>query len=109
MDTRYMMDKRSLEKVEQVALRVKPGNPFPLGSSWDGIGINFALFSQHAERVELLLFDDENSDAPRHVLELTERTGPVWHTYVFNLQPGQLYGYRVYGPYDPENGRRFNP
>ena len=108
MDTQYMTDIRSSAKMQPAPLRVKPGNPFPLGATWDGLGVNFALYSQHAERVTLLLFDDAEHAAPAHVLELTERTGPVWHVYVFNLQPGQLYGYRVYGPYDPQNGLRFN-
>lgn len=86
-----------------------PGRPYPMGADWDGLGVNFALYSQHAERVELLLFKSAESKEPSAVLELPERTGPIWHGYIPNLRPGQLYGYRVYGPYDPEQGHRFNP
>jgi glycogen operon protein len=90
-------------------LRTVPGRPFPLGATWDGMGINFALFSAHAEAVELVLFDDPDDAAPAATLPLHERTGPVWHGYVPGLRPGQLYGYRVHGPYEPEQGLRFNP
>lgn len=76
---------------------------------WDGIGVNFALHSAHAEKVELLLFDHKDATEPSFVFELPERTGPIWHGYLVNLRPGQLYGYRVYGPYDPAHGHRFNP
>jgi len=88
---------------------VWPGRPYPLGADWDGLGVNFALYSQYAEQVELLLFEHPDDDGPSSVLSLPERTGPIWHGYVANLRPGQLYGYRVYGPYEPENGHRFNP
>jgi glycogen operon protein len=71
--------------------------------------VNFALHSAHAEKVELLLFNDAEDTEPAVTFELPERTGPMWHGYVVNLRPGQLYGYRVYGPYDPANGHRFNP
>jgi isoamylase len=80
-----------------------PGRPFPLGATWDGQGTNFSLFSEHAERVELCLFD------PDRRVELTERTAFNWHCYVPGVGPGQRYGYRVHGPYEPEEGRRFNP
>jgi isoamylase len=82
---------------------VWPGRPFPLGATWDGQGTNFSLFSEHAERVELCLFDDERR------LEVTERTAFNWHCYLPGVGPGQRYGYRVHGPYEPEEGRRFNP
>ena len=85
---------------------VWPGSAFPLGATWDGSGTNFSLFSEHAERVELCLFDDD--DAEERV-ELTERTAHTWHGYLPGIGPGQRYGYRVHGPYDPENGHRFNP
>ena len=88
---------------------LRPGKPSPLGATWDGLGVNFALFSRHATRVELLLFDDPMDEAPSTTIELPERTGPIWHGYIPNLRPGQLYGYRVYGPYEPEEGHRFNP
>ncbi len=86
-----------------------PGAPYPLGASWDGTGVNFALFSEHATAVELCLF--EGLDAPREAVRIpvTAQTDHVWHIYVRGLQPGQLYGYRVYGPYAPDEGHRFNP
>lgn len=85
------------------------GEPFPLGATWDGLGVNFSLYSDHAEKIELLLFDDASDERPSRVYELTEWTGPIWHIYLPDIRPGQLYGYRVYGPYEPEKGHRFNP
>ncbi len=86
-----------------------PGTPYPLGAIWDGEGVNFALFSAHATRVELCLFD--SPAAPREAIRLVlpERNEDVWHGYVPGVGPGQLYGYRVYGPYNPAQGHRFNP
>ena len=82
-----------------------PGQPFPLGATWDGEGTNFSLFSEHAERVELCLFDDD----AEHRVELVERTAHNWHGYVPGVHAGQRYGFRVHGPYDPAAGLRFNP
>lgn len=93
----------------QKGLHIRPGKPYPRGATWDGIGVNFALHSAHAEKVELLLFEDAEAAEPSVTFVLPEKTGPMWHGYVVNLRPGQLYGYRVYGPYDPANGHRFNP
>lgn len=90
-------------------LDIWPGRPYPLGAHFDGKGVNFALYSQHAEDVVLVLFDNSQDTNPRFSLELPERTGPVWHGYVPGLEPGQLYGYRVHGTFDPERGHRFNP
>jgi glycogen operon protein len=90
-----------------VRQRILPGLPYPLGATWDGKGVNFALFSAHAEKVELCLFDP----AGRRELEripLPEYTDQVWHGYLADAAPGTLYGYRVYGPYDPKAGHRFN-
>ena len=86
---------------------VWPGRPYPLGAMWDGEGVNFALYSEHAEKVELCLFDPSGK---REVLRvpLPEQTDMVWHGYLPEARPGQLYGYRVYGPYAPEQGHRFN-
>ena len=98
-----------IEKRVQDGLRIRAGMPYPRGATWDGIGVNFALHSAHADKVELLLFENANDDRPSHVFELPEQTGPMWHGYIVNLRPGQLYGYRVYGPYNPEAGQRFNP
>jgi isoamylase len=83
-----------------------PGRPFPLGATWDGEGTNFSLFSEHADRVELCLFDE--ADGEQRV-ELTERTAFNWHCYLPGVGPGQRYGYRVHGSYAPHNGHRFNP
>jgi isoamylase len=90
-------------------VRAWPGAPYPLGASWDGEGVNFALFSEHAEHVSLLLFDDPRSGVPSTVVQLTETTDQVWHVYLPDVRPGALYGYKVDGPYDPGAGHRFNP
>jgi isoamylase len=84
--------------------RVWPGEPFPLGPSWDGHGTNFSLFSENAERVELCLFDGDQEER----IEVHERTAFSWHCYLPDVGPGTRYGYRVHGPYDPERGPRFN-
>ncbi|MGA7925182.1 MAG: glycogen debranching protein GlgX [Candidatus Sulfotelmatobacter sp.] len=86
---------------------VWPGQPYPLGSTWDGEGVNFALYSEHAEKVELCLFDSSGKRETLRV-QIREQTDMVWHGYLPELRPGQLYGYRVYGPYAPEQGHRFN-
>src|ERR671910_583935 len=83
-----------------------PGKPYPLGATFDGSGVNFALFSEVAERVELCLIDENNAETR---LDLIEVDGFVWHAYLPRIQPGQRYGYRIYGPYDPANGHRCNP
>ncbi len=85
-----------------------PGSPNPLGAQWDGSGVNFALFSANATKVELCLFDATGRREIERV-ELPEFTHEVWHGYLPDIRPGQLYGYRVYGPYEPEAGHRFNP
>jgi glycogen operon protein len=88
--------------------KILPGRPSPLGATWDGVGVNFAIYSEGAEQVELCLFDDPNG-AETERIKLPERMTYVWHGYIKNIQPGQLYGYRVYGPFQPEKGLRFNP
>ncbi len=85
------------------------GEPFPLGATWDGSGVNFALFSEGAERVELCLFDEAAGEVEVERIPVTEQTDFVWHVYLPEARPGQLYGYRVYGPHDPARGLRFNP
>ena len=87
--------------------RVWPGVAYPLGATFDGRGVNFALFSAHAEKVELCLFDARGQRELERVV-LPEYTDQVWHGYLPDARPGQLYGYRVYGPYDPKSGHRFN-
>src|SRR5579872_1543252 len=87
---------------------VWPGKPYPLGANWDGEGVNFALFSEHAEAVELCLFDQAGR-RELHRVRVKEQTDQVWHCYLPEARPGLIYGYRVYGPYDPAKGYRFNP
>src|SRR3954469_12231168 len=90
-------------------MRVWPGQPYPLGATWDGSGVNFALFSENGTGVELCLFDGPDDGTERHKIQLQERTDQVWHCYLPDVRPGQFYGYRVHGPYDPKAGHRFNP
>jgi isoamylase len=87
-------------------MRTRPGNPYPLGATWDGSGVNFALFSENATGVELCLFDAEGKQT---IVRMTEHTDQVWHVYLPEARPGQRYGYRVHGPWEPANGHRFNP
>ena len=89
-------------------VRVRPGRPYPLGATWDGSGVNFALFSAHATRVELCLFDPSGAEEVER-LTLPEYTDEVWHGYLPDAAPGLVYGYRVHGPYRPDEGHRFNP
>ncbi len=89
-------------------MRVWPGRPYPRGATWDGTGVNFAVFSEHATRVELCLFDVPDPRTERRI-DLPDRTDQVFHAYLPDILPGQLYGYRVHGPYQPAKGQRFNP
>jgi len=89
-------------------MRVWPGKAHPLGATWDGNGVNFAIFSESATGVELCLFDTPEATTESSRIALTERRDMVWHCYVPDLRPGQLYGYRFQGPYDPAKGHRFN-
>jgi isoamylase len=88
--------------------KLLPGQPYPLGASWDGNGVNFALYSENATKVDLCLFDDQNAKEEKERIELKDVTAYVWHAYLPGIKPGQLYGYRVHGPYEPEKGHRFN-
>ena len=90
-------------------MRAWPGTATPLGATWDGEGTNFALFSEHATRVELCLFDSADSGIAAECIDVREKTGSVWHTYLPDARPGQAYGYRVHGPVAPQDGHRFNP
>src|SRR5688572_24553727 len=90
-------------------MRVWPGQPYPNGATWDGSGVNFAIFSQNATGVELCLFDGPDDGVEREKIWLRERTDQVWHCYLPDVRPGQFYGFRVHGPYTPEEGHRFNP
>jgi isoamylase len=86
-----------------------PGKPYPLGATWDGEGVNFALYAEHATKVELCLFDAASGEGESASYTLYEKSYQIWHCYVPGLAPGQLYGYRVHGPYEPAEGKRFNP
>jgi glycogen operon protein len=90
-------------------MRVWPGRPYPLGATWDGAGVNFALYSENATRVELCLFDRPDATAPTATIPFKERTDLVFHAYLPDVLPGQLYGYRAHGPHEPAKGHRFNP
>jgi len=83
-----------------------PGHPYPLGATYDGVGVNFALFAEHAESVELCLFDEAGNERR---IRVTERTHNSWHVYLPGIKPGQHYGYRVKGVFDPNEGQRYNP
>src|SRR6478672_1924669 len=89
-------------------MRTWPGHPYPLGATWDGAGVNFAIFAENATKVELCLFDSPDAKAEVHRLTLRHQTDLVWHAYLPEVLPGQLHGYRVHGPYEPAQGHRFN-
>ncbi|MBW7857423.1 MAG: glycogen debranching enzyme GlgX, partial [Leptonema sp. (in: Bacteria)] len=89
-------------------IKVLEGNPYPLGATWDGAGVNFALYSQHADAVSLCLFQSPNQKVESLCIPMKNRTHYIWHCYIMGVRPGQLYGYRVQGPYDPTKGHRFN-
>jgi len=90
-------------------MRVWPGQPYPLGATWTGVGVNFAIFSAHATKIELCLFDSVESTSESARIALPEQTDMVWHAFFPDIRPNQLYGYRVHGPYEPAHGHRFNP
>ncbi len=96
------------EPAQHHGVELWSGSPHPLGATWDGQGVNFALYSRHADKVELCLFD-AGGRRETHRIALRERTDSVWHGYLPHVRPGQPYGYRVHGPYKPEEGHRFNP
>ena len=89
-------------------MKIWPGRSYPLGATWDGAGVNFALFSENAAKVELCLFDGPGGNQEVARIRMPEHTAQVWHVYLPGVRPGQLYGYRVHGPYEPEAGHRFN-
>jgi glycogen operon protein len=90
-------------------MRTRPGSPYPLGATWDGSGVNFGLFSEHATKVEMCMFDGPDGNREMARIPMREQTDQVWHIYLPEARPGQRYGYRVEGPYDPTSGHRFNP
>src|SRR5271166_3669888 len=87
---------------------ILPGKPYPQGATWDGAGVNFSIYSENATGVDLCLYDEVSSPVAR-TIRVTESTGHVWHCYVPGIKLGQLYGFRVFGPFEPEKGLRFNP
>jgi len=91
-----------------MVLAVRLGKPYPLGATWDGEGVNFSLYSENAEGVELCLFQSEDDEYETVKIRLKERTHHIWHVYIPGIHPGQLYGYRVYGKYAPDEGKLFN-
>jgi isoamylase len=97
-----------LRAKHETGIRVWPGQPYPLGATWDGRGVNFAIYSEHASKVELCLFESPDATRESARITLPENTDLVWHGFFPDLTPGQLYGYRVHGPYEPETGHRFN-
>ncbi|TDH21564.1 glycogen debranching enzyme GlgX [Segetibacter sp. 3557_3] len=106
-ETLHAPQKRELstDKVRKVSA----GASFPLGATWDGKGVNFALYAENATSIHLCLFDENDSEKESSIIPVKEMDSHIWHVYVPGLAPGQLYGYRVFGPYEPENGHRFNP
>src|SRR5690606_12619403 len=88
---------------------IYPGKPYPLGATWDGEGVNFSVYAEQATAVHLCLFDGATPNAGETVITLTERTHQVYHGYVAGLAPGQCYGYRMDGPFEPSDGQRYNP
>lgn len=108
------LESRSPQRVRPRArhesgIRIWPGRSYPLGATWDGRGVNFALYAENATKVELCLFDSPDATRESACIPLPEYTDFVWHGYFPDLVPGQLYGYRVHGPYEPQAGHRFNP
>ena len=90
-------------------MKIWPGKPYPLGATWDGAGVNFSLFSENATGVDLCLYDWPEGQYEVARIPLREKTAQVWHAYLPEVRPGQLYGFRVQGPYEPAQGHRFNP
>jgi len=94
---------------KSTAIRIFPGRPYPLGATWDGAGVNFAIFSENGTKAELCLFDSKSAKQESHRLVMPEYTDFVFHCYLPDVRPGQLYGYRIHGPWEPTKGHRFNP
>lgn len=89
-------------------IKMYPGNPYPLGATWDGKGVNFALYADNATAVEICFFSSEKDETEIVKIKFKERSHQIWHGYFPDIKPGQLYGYRVHGPFEPEHGHRFN-
>jgi isoamylase len=106
---RAVIDRNGCSSEESMSYRIWPGKPYPLGSTWDGSGVNVALYSENATKVELCLYSGPDEIKEPECITLPEQTDMVWHGYLPDLRPGQHYGFRVHGPYEPEKGHRFNP
>src|SRR3954462_14716148 len=106
--TFYLGSSRASLRADSMRRTILPGKPYPQGATWDGTGVNFSLYSEKATAVDLCLFDDLES-CETEIVSVRESTGYVWHCYLPGVKLGQLYGYRVHGPYEPERGERFNP
>ncbi|MBL0740594.1 glycogen debranching protein GlgX [Chryseolinea lacunae] len=100
--------KNKVDTLDGVVLKTYPGDAYPLGATWDGEGVNFALYSERAKFIELCLFDHADDVREAHIIKMTEHSHMVWHVYIPDLKPGQLYAYRAHGAYDPASGDRFN-
>lgn len=97
------------ESSQVAGMRAWKGKPYPLGATWDGMGVNFAIFSASASGAELCLFGGAEDSDENVRIQLRERTNQVWHCFLPDVRPGQLYGWRLSGPYAPDEGHRFNP
>ncbi|HYB43777.1 MAG TPA: glycogen debranching enzyme GlgX, partial [Candidatus Methylomirabilis sp.] len=95
--------------MRETSPHLEPGSPYPLGATWDGAGVNFALFSEHATAADLCLLDPADPAREAQRIRMVEYTDQVWHVYLPEARPGLLYGYRLHGPYEPAEGHRFNP
>lgn len=104
----FHIENEVLSSPDSKQIKVLPGKPYPLGANWDGNGVNFSVFSENAVGMELCLFNADDQETEYARIKIEEVTHHIWHVYIPDLQPGQLYGYRAYGPYEPENGHRFN-
>ncbi|HEY9005381.1 MAG TPA: glycogen debranching protein GlgX [Ohtaekwangia sp.] len=98
-----------VEPITTQKIKTYPGSPYPLGAIWDGNGVNFAIYADKATGVDLCLFKNPKDETEYARIKMIERSHQIWHVYVPDMKPGQLYGYRVEGPYEPKNGQRFNP
>lgn len=107
--TRGIRDQEQRTGVPASVRRVWPGRSYPLGATWDGMGVNFAIYSENATKVELCLFNSVDDEVESVRIALPEHTDQIWHGYLPDVAPGQMYGYRVHGPYEPAKGHRFNP
>jgi isoamylase len=105
----YLPEPKTRTETPTINQLVYPGVSYPLGATWDGEGVNFALYAENATAVELCLFEGKNATRESQRIQIKERSHHIWHCYLPEARPGQLYGYRVYGPYEPQQGHRFNP